>query len=315
MTQIRTPDQRLRVFVSSTMKELAEARAAARRAIERLRLTPVLFELGARPYPPRDLYLAYLRQSDVFIGIYGEQYGWIAPGQQVSGLEDEYLAAADKPKLVYVEAPAPGRDPRLAHMLERVRQGGLSYRTFSSAGELDGLIADDLALLLSEGSASSARRRIPQPGRRWDGHRAQAAGQLRIGGGRAGRRATGSSDAGSELAALSDLLADPETRLLTLVGPGGIGKTRLAMEAAASVAQDFESVAVAEFDEASPAPPLVISSIASALGVPETTGIPFLDSVVRHIGSRRILLVLDGFEHVIDTAPRRRRRSWRGRPA
>jgi hypothetical protein len=62
MIAIRTPDQRLRIFVSSTMKELAGARAAARAAIERLRLTPVLFELGARPYPPRDLYLAYLRQ-------------------------------------------------------------------------------------------------------------------------------------------------------------------------------------------------------------------------------------------------------------
>ena len=78
MIAIRTPDQRLRIFVSSTMKELAGERVAARAAIERLRLIPVLFELGARPYPPRDLYLAYLRQSDVFIGIYGQQYGWIA---------------------------------------------------------------------------------------------------------------------------------------------------------------------------------------------------------------------------------------------
>ena len=51
MTAIRTPDQRLRIFVSSTMTELASARAAARSAIERLRLIPVLFELGARPYP------------------------------------------------------------------------------------------------------------------------------------------------------------------------------------------------------------------------------------------------------------------------
>jgi Domain of unknown function (DUF4062) len=63
MIAIRTPDQRLRIFISSTMKELAGARVAARTAIERLRLIPVLFELGARPYPPRDLYLAYLRQT------------------------------------------------------------------------------------------------------------------------------------------------------------------------------------------------------------------------------------------------------------
>ena len=108
MTAIRTPDQRLRIFISSTMKELAGARVAARTAIERLRLTPVLFELGARPYPPRELYLAYLRQSDVFIGIYGQQYGWIAPDQQVSGLEDEYLNAGGMPKLVYVQSPGPG---------------------------------------------------------------------------------------------------------------------------------------------------------------------------------------------------------------
>ncbi|MFP3381789.1 DUF4062 domain-containing protein, partial [Bacillus sp. SIMBA_069] len=45
---IRTPDQRLRVFVSSTLKELAPERRAARAAIERLLLAPVMFELGAR---------------------------------------------------------------------------------------------------------------------------------------------------------------------------------------------------------------------------------------------------------------------------
>ena len=49
---IRTPDQRLRVFVSSTLQEVADERQAAREAIEHLRLAPVLFELGARPHPP-----------------------------------------------------------------------------------------------------------------------------------------------------------------------------------------------------------------------------------------------------------------------
>jgi hypothetical protein len=57
-SMIRTPDQRPRVFVSSTLHELAAERAAARRAIERLRLTPVLFELGARPYAAAELYRA-----------------------------------------------------------------------------------------------------------------------------------------------------------------------------------------------------------------------------------------------------------------
>ena len=52
---IRTPDQRLRIFVSSTLKELEPERRAVRAAIERLRLAPVMFELGARPHPPRQL--------------------------------------------------------------------------------------------------------------------------------------------------------------------------------------------------------------------------------------------------------------------
>ena len=84
---IRTPDQRVRVFVSSTLDELAPERAAAREAITQLRLTPVLFESGARPYPPRELYRAYLAQSDIFIGLYWQRYGWVAPGMQISGLE------------------------------------------------------------------------------------------------------------------------------------------------------------------------------------------------------------------------------------
>jgi hypothetical protein len=67
---IRTPDQRVRVFVSSTLAELAAERAAARTAITRLHLTPVMFELGARPHAPRELYRAYLAQSEVFVGIY-----------------------------------------------------------------------------------------------------------------------------------------------------------------------------------------------------------------------------------------------------
>ena len=87
---IRTPDQRVRVFVSSTLDELAPERAAAREAIAQLRLTPVLFESGARPYPPRELYQAYLAQSDIFLCLYWQRSGWVAPGMEVSGVEDEY---------------------------------------------------------------------------------------------------------------------------------------------------------------------------------------------------------------------------------
>src|ERR1700746_3268628 len=83
------PDQRLRVFVSSTLGEPDDERRAVSRAIEALRLPPVMFELGARPYPPREVYQQYLAQSDVFIGLYWQRYGPPAPGAQVSGLEGE----------------------------------------------------------------------------------------------------------------------------------------------------------------------------------------------------------------------------------
>src|SRR3954470_3899896 len=147
---ILTPDQRLRVFVSSTMGELAEERRAARRAVERLQLAPVMFELGARPHPPRSLYLAYMRQSHVFVGIYWQRYGWVAPGMDISGLEDELGHASGMPRLVYLRMPAPEIDPRLATMLDKIRAANdVSYKTFRKPEELEGLLAADLAVLLS----------------------------------------------------------------------------------------------------------------------------------------------------------------------
>src|SRR5260370_14932587 len=110
---IRTPDQRLRVFVSSTLQELAAERQAVRDAVTRLRLVPVMFELGARPHPPRQVYRSYLAQSQVFVGVYWQSYGWVAPGEQVSGLEDEYLLAAGLPRPVFLKSPTaePGARP------------------------------------------------------------------------------------------------------------------------------------------------------------------------------------------------------------
>jgi hypothetical protein len=98
---IRTPDQRLRVFISSTLRELAPEREAARKAIEALRLIPIMFETGARPHPPQSLYRAYLGQSHIFLGIYWQSYGWVAPDMDISGLEDELRLAVNMPKLIY----------------------------------------------------------------------------------------------------------------------------------------------------------------------------------------------------------------------
>jgi hypothetical protein len=95
-----------------------------RRAVESLHLLPVLFEAGARPHPPRSLYRAYLEHSDVFVGLYWQRYGWIAPGMEVSGLEDEYVLSGGKPRLVNVKRPAPEREEGLAALLGRIRAEG-----------------------------------------------------------------------------------------------------------------------------------------------------------------------------------------------
>lgn len=53
--------------------------------------------------------MSYLRQSHLFVGIYGRRYGGVGPGMTISGLEDEYLLSAGKPRLLYIKADVPDR--------------------------------------------------------------------------------------------------------------------------------------------------------------------------------------------------------------
>ena len=176
---ILTPDQRVRVFISSTLEELAAERAAARRAIRRLHLVPVWYESGARPHPPRSMYRAYLEQSQVFVGIYWQRYGWVAPGMDISGLEDEYRLAAGKPMLLYLKRPAPDREPRLTEMIDSIRAAGtVLYRAFATPRELERLLADDLAVLLSESFAAIS---AGAPGVSWSGLGLPATAELPAG--------------------------------------------------------------------------------------------------------------------------------------
>lgn len=147
---LRTPDRRLRVFVSSTLGELAAERLAARRAIESLNLIPVMFDLGARDHPPQLVYRDYLQQSDIFIGIYWQSYGQPVPGSDRSGLEEELLLAAQKPRLIYLKEPSPERDDRLGSLIEQVWQSGVSTTNVTGTEDLADRIISDLALLLSE---------------------------------------------------------------------------------------------------------------------------------------------------------------------
>jgi predicted ATPase len=280
--RILTPDQRLRVFVSSTLEELAAERAAASESIAGLNMTPVLFELGARPHPPQPLYRAYLEQSQLFVGVYWQSYGWVAPGESVSGIEDEYRLSDGLPRLLYVKEPAPEREPRLREFLERLRaEGSASYKRFSTAAELRELLARDLALVLTERFQAAAEA-PPSPPTSLPAPRTSFVGRDR------------------ELAQIEDLL-QTGSRLLTLVGPGGIGKTRLATEAAQRVADRYsDGVVFVPLDGLENAE-RVPAAIAEALGVRELGG-DAVAALVGHLRRRRLLLVLDNFEHVISSA-------------
>lgn len=283
---IRTPDQRLRVFVSSTLGELADERAAVRRAIERLRLSPVMFELGARPHPPRELYRAYLAQSHLFVGIYWQRYGWIAPGETISGLEDEYRLARDLPQLVYIKDPAPEREAALTTLLNDVRdRDRTSYRRFRTPDELEELVTEDLAVLLSE------RFENAQPAAADDHRRAAVPAVLTLTIGR-----------DTEVAEIIRLF-DAGTRLVTVTGPGGVGKTRVALEAAHALARRGSGVVHHVPLAAVSSPELVMGTIADELGARDVIGRSPLDTLVDHFGSSHVWLVLDNLEQVISVAP------------
>jgi predicted ATPase len=282
---ILTPDRRLRVFVSSTLRELALERVVAREAISSLRLAPVLFEQGARPHAPRDLYAAYVSQCDVFVGIYWQSYGWVAPGAEISGIEDEFDLAQGKPMLLYLKEPASEREEPLNGLIRRIEEeAGPAYRTFSTAEELRALVSEDLALLLTERFHAGDER-----DEEWSMPGIPA-------------RTTSFVGRDRELEDVLRLIEREDVRLVTLTGPGGIGKTRLAVEAARRLAPGFsDGVAFVALDRLVD-PELVPAAIGDAVGL-SALGPDAEAGLARRLRRRRLLLVLDNFEHVLDAAP------------
>jgi predicted ATPase/class 3 adenylate cyclase len=106
-----------------------------------------------------------------------------------------------------------------------------------------------------------------------------------------------------ELAEVGELLRRVDVRLVTVTGPGGAGKTRLALQAAADLLDDFADgvffVGLAGVAE----PSLVIPAIAQTLGVKESGGLSAEEALERFVHERELLLVLDNLEHVLDAAP------------
>jgi predicted ATPase len=286
----------VRVFVSSTLGELAEERRAVARAISALRLTPVMFELGARPYPPREVYQQYLAQSDVFIGLYWQRYGQPAPGAHVSGLEEEFELSGGLPRLLYVKAPAPDREPGLADLLARIKGESLaSYRYFRTPAELGRLVRDDLAVLLSErftpGGAARAAPAQPLPpgGPRGPGRLPVSTTSL------IGRERT--------IGEVARLLGRSSVRLVTLTGPGGVGKTRLAVAVGGRLRDRFGAGTVLVPLDAVTDPGLVLAAIGRAAGADLAgTGSP-LEALAETLGDGAWLLILDNLEQVVQVAP------------
>jgi predicted ATPase/transcriptional regulator with XRE-family HTH domain len=104
----------------------------------------------------------------------------------------------------------------------------------------------------------------------------------------------------ADLAAIRDLIAVEGQRLVTLTGMGGSGKTRLAVQVAAELLDAFvDGVWFVELAPTS-SPTLVPRVVAGALGVREVEHAPILDTLIGHLRRKRLLLVLDNCEHLVD---------------
>jgi predicted ATPase len=281
----------VRVFVSSTLEELADERRAVSRAISALRLAPVMFELGAQPHPPQEVYRAYLAQSDVFVGLYWQRYGWIGPGMDISGLEDEFDLSRELPRLLYIKAPAPSREPRLAELIDRIREEATaSYRSFRTPTELSRLVRDDLATLLSERFAAA---RTPA-----------AAGAPSQAGARGPRplpvSVTSLVGREQDIEEVAQLLERPDVRLVTLTGPGGVGKTRLAEAVGERLRDRFDSGTVFVPLVSVTRPELVLDGIGRAVGADLASTYSRLQALAETLSDGGWLLILDNLEQVVE---------------
>ncbi len=106
----------------------------------------------------------------------------------------------------------------------------------------------------------------------------------------------------SEIAEITHRLNSVECRLLTLVGPGGIGKTRLAIRVAADCAEQFDDGVYFVPLQPLDSPEFIISTIADVVSFPFSPGVAPQQQLLQYLREKALLLVLDNFEHLLDGA-------------
>ncbi len=299
MAIIKTPDQRVRVFISSTINELADERKAAREAISNLRLTPVFFEAGARPHPPHDLYSAYLDQSHIFLGIYWNSYGWVSPGAEISGLEDEYrLCGNTKPKLIYVKK-SEQREPKLGQLLLDIQNSDTAcYQKFETADELKVLIENDLSVLMSEifetALFEQTKKSEPAILQQIITHTKQKVVLPIIKSELIGRE--------EDLRRIIELISKPDVSFVNILGAGGTGKTTISIHVAHQLIKQFTDgvlfIPLAPVTDSN----LVAVTIANVLELQDSGKQPIQQTLTDYLTDKKILLVLDNFEQIVEAA-------------
>ncbi len=175
-------------------------------------------------------------------------------------------------------APLDGDELRRAHRALVAAHSPLAARVEAEAAEL-GLLLREEGVPSAESDLPAGPEHLPRPVSTFVGRQ-------------------------EELATLAALIADPYCRVVTLHGPGGIGKSRLALEAAWRCARQDEDLVTSfvELEEASSGAALV-AELARRLGLHAPGESVTLQRVSAHIGRRRALLVLDNFDHLVAAAP------------
>ena len=284
-----TATRTVRVHLSIDDAELALEARAVRQALAPLRA---------------DLDVPDVRGADIFVGVYGDRYGEIDLDRGVSRLEADYLAAGRRPRLVYVMPGSDQRDDHLALLLKRIQADDLtSYRRVADAGELARLVADDVSMVLTEaftgavggrGDAGIPTQSVPpavEGGTPRPGPRARIPAPW--------HRIVGRDREVQEVCTL----ITQHARLVTVTGPGGIGKSRLAIEVATCSEHAFRDGAWFVDLAGVRDPALVAPTVAHALGVRESAGALPVQSLKSYLASMEALILLDSFENVTTAAP------------